>query len=703
MKHVYLSFLILLIADALKAQVPDWAWLRTGSGSDEDRSRNMAIDNNGNIYITGSFASANAVFSGSTIANSGSAGSADYFLAKYNRAGDLQWVKRAQGADDDEGMAVATDAAGNIYVTGSFESQTITFGATTLTNAATTGVSDIFHVKYNPAGNVLWANSYGGTQVETGNSIVADAAGNTYLTGNFYSLSVLFGNFGVINSGASDAFVTKFNVNGTPLWSRQIGGGLTDNGKDIGVDGSGNVYVTGDYNSTSISSFSPAITNAGGFDIFMAKYDSAGNLLFGLRAGGADDEAANALVMNGSNYFIAGYFESNSLVLNAITLNNSASRNMFFAKYNSAGTAQWAMRAAADANSSPSDVAVDGAGNLYATGVFNMPALTFGSYTLNNGGGLDAFIVKYNNSNGSVMWAKNASSSGFEEAGAIRVSGTYVHLTGAYTSTLTLGNLSAPGTQNTNAFLTKLCNAPPPPISSTGNTVCAGSPGALSVTTPSGMVGTWFSQPSGGNALFTGSTYNAPSAGTYYVASNDTSGGCGIISNSRIAVTLSVFPAFNPSVSVSGNTISAAGPGSVVAWYNCVSGSTISGQSANNYVIDATGSYAVIMSMNGCRDTSSCESYSYNPGTNTVVVTTSLKEQETQNSFILFPNPGKGVFTIRTGTGGEYRVTDISGKVLGLMQLEAGENKTELNWLSAGLYFLYGPERQHYTKIIIDP
>ena len=99
------------------------------------------------------------------------------------------WAKSAGGTDYDYGTGISTDASGNVLITGYFDSPTITFGTTTLTNAGT-GIADIFVVKYDASGNVLWAKSAGGTDGDHGYGISTDANGNVLVTGYFNSLSI---------------------------------------------------------------------------------------------------------------------------------------------------------------------------------------------------------------------------------------------------------------------------------------------------------------------------------------------------------------------------------------------------------------------------------------------------------------------------------------------------------------------------------
>src|ERR1700753_2209030 len=117
-------------------------------------------------------------------------------MVSYAQTPNWQWVKSAGGADDDTGGGIVTDAAGNSYVTGTFTSASIIFGTYTLTNTPGFGnpATDLFIVKYDPSGNVVWAKNYGGTSaaygVASGKGIALDGSGNIYVTGIYFGDNV---------------------------------------------------------------------------------------------------------------------------------------------------------------------------------------------------------------------------------------------------------------------------------------------------------------------------------------------------------------------------------------------------------------------------------------------------------------------------------------------------------------------------------
>ena len=185
------------------------------------------------------------------------------------------WAKSAGGTSSDWGKSVATDASGNVFVCGVFESLSITFGSYTLTNASASS-GDIFLVKYDASGNVIWAKSAGGTDDDYGYSVATDASGNTFVTGRFHSPSITFGSYTLTNAsaGSGDIFLVKYDASGNVIWAKSTGGTTEDKSSSVATDARGNCFVTGGFWSSSITFGSYTLNNAsaGKGDIFLAKF-----------------------------------------------------------------------------------------------------------------------------------------------------------------------------------------------------------------------------------------------------------------------------------------------------------------------------------------------------------------------------------------------------------------------------------------------
>ncbi|MFA5782131.1 MAG: SBBP repeat-containing protein, partial [Bacteroidales bacterium] len=313
-------------------------------------------------------------------------------LAKYDTSGNVLWAKSAGGIFNDEACSVAVDASGNIYVAGLFSSPTLTFDSTTLTNV---GNNDILLVKYDTSGNVLWAKSAGGSSSDFANSVAVDTSGNTYVAGLFFSSTLSFGSTTLTNAGGIDIFLAKYDANGNVLWAKSAGGVDYDDAYSVAADASGNIYVAGVFSSPTLSFGSTTLTNAGGYDIFLTKYDAGGNVLWAKSAGGTGNDLAYSVAVDTSgNIYVAGYFRSPTIAFGITTLTNAGSRDIFLAKYDAAGNVFWAKSAGGTDYDEANSVAVNASGNIYVAGVFRSPTITFGSTTLTNASLDDIFLAK---------------------------------------------------------------------------------------------------------------------------------------------------------------------------------------------------------------------------------------------------------------------------------------------------------------------
>ena len=197
------------------------------------------------------------------------------------------WATSIGGTSSDYGYGIATDGAGNVYVTGNYQGTATFAPGTTLTSA---GSSDAFVAKYNTSGTAQWATSIGGTSSDYGYGIATDSAGNVYVTGR-YVLTADFGSgVSITSAGSYDAFFAKYNTSGIVQWATSIGGTFSiDAGYGIATDSAGNVYVTG-YHDGTVTIGSTTLTSAGNYDAFVAKYSSLKNLRIytGLEVGTAN-------------------------------------------------------------------------------------------------------------------------------------------------------------------------------------------------------------------------------------------------------------------------------------------------------------------------------------------------------------------------------------------------------------------------------
>ncbi|MEW6469916.1 MAG: SBBP repeat-containing protein [Bacteroidota bacterium] len=367
-----------------------------------------------------------------------------------------QWAKSAGTTGAEAAASTALDASGNLYVVGWFTSASITFGSSTLINS---GMSDVFLVKYDPSGNVLWARNMGGADGDVGNGVVADASGNVYITGWFTSASITFGSGTITNAGtgSSDVFVAKYDASGNPLWARSAGGSMADRGYDVAADANGNLYLTGWFSSAAIDFGTGSMSNAGSGtnDLFVAKFDASGNTQWARRAGGANSDGGAGIVADGNgNSYITGSFASSSIDFGNGPLSNAASgmTDVFFVKYDASGNASWSLAFGGTGDDNGNGLALNG-NNAYITGSFGSASMVIGSNVLNNGspGTNDVFAASYTTSGASVNWAQSAGGPDIDNGNSIAVDASgNAYVTGSfYSANVLFGTISltnaAPG------------------------------------------------------------------------------------------------------------------------------------------------------------------------------------------------------------------------------------------------------------------
>lgn len=313
---------------------------------------------------------------------------------KYDPNGNVLWAKSAGGSEWDEGISVSTDSGGNVLVSGDFSSSLITFGTTTLsTTIANTW--DIFLVKFDAGGNVLWAKSEGGSSSDNSRSVSTDASGSILVTGFFISSSITIGTTTLTNAGNGDFFLVKYDSGGNVLWAKSAGGINFDKGNSVATDAGGNVIATGYFISPSITLGTTTLTNGATGNFFIVKYDSGGNVIWTKSEGGsANAECYGVTTDANGNIIITGSFTSPSITFGTTTLTNVGVSDIFIAKYDSFGNLLWAKRAGGNTDDESNSVSTDASGNILVVGYSTSPSVIFGTSTLTNAGGLDFFLVK---------------------------------------------------------------------------------------------------------------------------------------------------------------------------------------------------------------------------------------------------------------------------------------------------------------------
>ncbi len=513
----FLTFCLALFLFSLASQAQNANLLikaTSAQGTNSSIAHGTAVDASGNTYIAGYF-SGTVTFGTTTLF----ASSTDIFLAKYDNTGAFQWAKRAGGGDLDAAYGVAVSGS-DVYITGSFSS-TANFNTPSATGsneitAVSTNNTDFFLAKYNSEGDFQWAKRAGGIGNDQANG-VAVSGSDVYITGYFngtanFNTPSATGSNEVTSGGFNDIFLAKYNSAGALQWAKRAGGIGSDHANGVAVSGS-DVYITGyfvetaNFNTPSATTGN-TIASAGNPDIFLAKYNSAGTFQWAKRTGGTEDDKAYGVAVSGSDVYITGYFNStanfntpSATGSNEITAASTTNYDIFLAKYNSAGTFQWAQRSGGTSFDYATSVAISGSdvyitGSFSGTANFNTPSAT-GSNEVTSAGRNDIFLAKYN-STGAFQWAKRAGGTEPDYGYGVAVSGSDAYITGRFSVTANFNTPSTVGCYELtavspyqDAFLARYGAASPSPYIGTRGTLnaftsCAGTASTHRTFTVSG-------------------------------------------------------------------------------------------------------------------------------------------------------------------------------------------------------------------------
>jgi len=519
----------LLSASPGYAQDPTFEWVaNTGAPTTFSGGYGIAHDDVGNVYVTGRFTGTIDADPGAGVTNLTSAGAQDTYIIKVDAAGNLVWAKRVGGPNDVYSFDVAVDEAGNVYVTGAF-SGTADFdpGPGTF-NLSSIGLffDEIFVLKLDVNGDLVWARKMGSSDFDFGRSIAVSAAGNVFTTGSFRGTVDFDPGPGTSlltsTSGGNDIFISKLNSSGNFVWAKQMGGSGNDIGYAITLDAAENVYTTGSFSTT--ADFDPGTSNfditvAGSNDIFVSKLDGAGNFVWAKGMGGTSSDIGHSIQVDpAGNVYTSGEFHntvdfdpgSGTINLVSVGFNDA-----FISKLDANGNYVWAKGMGGTSDEESSGLTLDEYGNVYATGGFESTVDfdpgpgTFNLTPVGSGGG---FVVKLDIS-GDFVWAQAFEGSGSTTPEGIDVD-VYgsIYTTGRFNSTVDfdtgpgVSNVTAAGSNDT--FIHKMSQAPPPP------TITSFTPTSGAVGTTVTITGTNFSTTTANNIVFFGATRATVTAAT---------------------------------------------------------------------------------------------------------------------------------------------------------------------------------------------
>lgn len=371
----------------------------------------ITTDASGNTIITGDCDNTIDFDPGPGVFNLTAHSSGDAFVAKYSATGSFLWAFILGGTDIDIGEALATDAAGNIYLGISFGNTIDMDPGAGVANFTSPGFSSSVIAKYDANGNYLWGFMLASLGSSGISGIATDGSNNVYFTGSYHG-TVDFDPGPAVNNlvsnGNSDIFFAKYDGNGNYIFAKSFGAGAFDTGSFIELDGSGNIFVSGYYRLTVDFDPGPGVANitASGTlnDIFFAKYDAAGNYLWAHSLGSTSNDIPGGIGIDPSgNVIVTGGFQGGfDFDPGPGTANlTSMGRDIFIAKYDVNGNYVWAKRIGSTGTETAYAITGDGSGGFYISGEFSAtvdfdPDAPVANLT--SAGSTDIFIARYTSS-----------------------------------------------------------------------------------------------------------------------------------------------------------------------------------------------------------------------------------------------------------------------------------------------------------------
>lgn len=442
------GFALLAMAppSAVEAQTAAAVWAISGGGDNSDIGFAVAADSAGNAVLVGRVADV------ATLAGAAPAplGDLDAAIAKFSPDGQLVWARRPGGSGRDSARGVAIDGNGNALVTGFFHG-TGTFGEATADSA---GHRDVFVAKYDPSGALMWLRRAGGPLIDEGRGIAADGNGNVFVTGGFEGEAAFADSLTVSARKGSHAFVAKYDADGTPLWVRQAGGDKHTWGNAVAADSAGNVLISGAF-ARKARFNGTALKSAGNLDIFIAKYDPDGNLLWAKSAGGPNRDMAYSVTADAAdNVLVVGKFHGTAN-FDAVKLNSVGNKDAFIAKYAPDGTLAWAVSLGGRRDDDARGLATDNSGNTLLTGSFR-GKMSVGDMTLTSAGDNDIFVAVLN-PDGAPLSAQSVGGSDTDNGFGIAADGRGgAYVTGSFTATATFDGPVLHSTGSEDLFISRL-------------------------------------------------------------------------------------------------------------------------------------------------------------------------------------------------------------------------------------------------------
>lgn len=379
-----LTLILLALFSTLQAaEPPSCDWVFSGGGDSHDKTRAVTTDPQGNVFLA-SECVGDAMFGGQ---RHQTLGGMDMCLVKLDAAGKALWVSAIGGSKTDRAYGVVTDAVGNAYVTGHFESIDVMVNGQKLPNA---GSYDAFTAKFSPEGKVLWVRVKGGEGYDYGHGIAIDSKGHLIVTGAI----------------GRQIFCSKYDAEGHELWHRTTSGTLSGSGHGIAVDGQDHIYLGG--NSTGTGSFGKVMIESKTTAALVIKLTPEGEGLWANVIPGTPNALYHEIACDSQGrVWGVGMFKGSVNIKGQIFQSSSEKDNDgLIVHLDANGQPQWARHLHGPGTDYCLGVATDNQGMAWVCGDFNQDTSLAGHALTTRGSG-DIFLAAFD-AFGDVGWIQQA-------------------------------------------------------------------------------------------------------------------------------------------------------------------------------------------------------------------------------------------------------------------------------------------------------
>jgi len=469
-----------------------WRWATSFGGTLDERVTQIALDSQGNIYVSGQFLGLIKVNN----ASFGSKGMTDAFLAKFDNTGTYVWLQTIGGKLSDKGRSVVVDSKDNVYMAGEFQD----LASSSNSSLTSLGARDAFVGKWTSTGALLWLQSMGGAGIDTIERLSLSPNDQLYASGSFQG-SAQFGTTirkALGGESDQDLFMMEINPQGFPKTTVRFGSQAKESSSQIHIDTKGAIIFQGLLYDAALFG-KTTFTFGGRSDTFLTKYRSlpcpddqrnCGNGCVDVQenkthcgacnttctggqicaigqcsvcsncpswvkalGGLANEKIWQSTVDSKGNIYIIGQFEKSLQVDNTV-LHASGASDIFVLKLDKDGALIWATKAGGTAQDVGQTLALDAQDNLFIAGYYSATA-RFGNNTQTSKGGVDVFVAALD-ADGKFKWVKSAGGAAADFTTSLDVNNSFVALTGYFYGTASFGTTTYKSKGNHDSFITLL-------------------------------------------------------------------------------------------------------------------------------------------------------------------------------------------------------------------------------------------------------